>query len=86
MLNEPMNEYLLMDMPWAKSSFTRPLPYISDKADWASLTRPALKAARPSWAMVRLYRIWVLMSMCCTLSCRWLISIMSLACSIVSGH
>ena len=55
--DKQMSEYLLMDMPWANSSFTRPLPYISDKADWASLTRPALKAARPSWAMVRLYRI-----------------------------
>lgn len=72
--------HLLMDMPWASSSFTRPLPYISDRADWASLISPALKAASPSCAMVRLYRICVLMSMCCTLSCRWLISIMSRAC------
>lgn len=61
--------YRDMDMPCARSSLTRPEEYSSERQLCASCTRPARKAQRPSCAMVRLYKICVLVSMFCTLSC-----------------
>lgn len=54
----------------ASSSLMCPLPYSSCRQLCASGMRPALNAARPSCAMVRLYRMCVLMSIRVMLSCR----------------
>lgn len=56
--------------PWARSSLARPPDWMSSRALWASLMLPWRKAHRPSWTIVRLYRICVGRSEWWMVSCK----------------